>query len=78
MVTKWGAPDKREIKRTQRLFIDDLKIYQQNHQKLKMANEILLKASIDTGAIYGVKMCAEIVFKNGRIIKEKDYRYWKK
>ena len=30
-----------------------------------MTNEILVQASVDTGAIYD-----EIVFKNGRIIKE--------
>ena len=64
-----GPPVKREIKRTHSLFIDDLKTYQQNPQKLKMANEILVQISMDTGAIYGVQKYAEIVFKNGRIIK---------
>ena len=32
-----------------------LKTYQQNHQKLKMANEILVQESMDTGEIFGVK-----------------------
>ena len=36
---KMGPPGKREIKRTLSLFIDDVKTYQQNHQKLKMVNE---------------------------------------
>ena len=28
-----------------------------------------MKASMDTGACYGVKKCAEIVFKKGKMIK---------
>ena len=64
-----GPQGKREIKRTHSLFIDDLKTYQQTYQKLKLANEILVQASMDTGAIYRVKKYAEIIFKNGRIIK---------
>ena len=32
-----------------------LKTYQQNHQKLKMVNEILVQESMDTGEIFGVK-----------------------
>ena len=60
---KMGPLGNRIIKRTHNLFIGDLKTYQQNHQKLKMGNEILRQASMDTGAIYGVKKCAEIVFK---------------
>ena len=64
---KMGSPGHRIIKRKHGLFIDDLKTYQQNHQKLKMTNEILVQASTDTGAIYGVKKCAEIVFKKGKM-----------
>ena len=33
-------------------------------------NELIVKASMDSGAVYGVKKCAEIVFKNGKMIKE--------
>ena len=32
-------------------------------------NEMIVKASMDTGACYGVKKCAEIVFRNGKMIK---------
>ena len=66
---KMDPPDEREIKCKQNLIINDLKSHQQNQQKLKMANEILLQASMGAGVIYGVKKCAEMVFKNGRIIK---------
>ena len=34
-----------------------------------MANEILVQANVDARAIDGVKQCAEIVFKNGGIMK---------
>ena len=43
--------------------------YQENQQKLEIANETIVKASMDTGACYGVKKCAEIVFKKGKMIK---------
>ena len=65
---KMGPPDQREIKCIHSLFIDDLKTYQLNHQNLKMAYEILVQASMDNRALYSVKKCAEIVFKNDRVI----------
>ena len=34
-----------------------------------MVNEILVKASTDTAAIYGVKKCAEIIFKRRKMVK---------
>ena len=63
-----GEPGNRSLKRTHSLFIDDLKVYQRDHNKLKIANEVIVKASQDTGACYGVKKCAEIVFERGRMI----------
>ena len=32
-------------------------------------NEIIVQASHDTGACYGVSRCAEIIFKNGKMVK---------
>ena len=32
-------------------------------------NEVIVKASIDTGACYRVKKCAEIVFRKSKMIK---------
>ena len=60
---KMGPAGKRKIKRTHSLFIDDLKTYQQNHQKLNMANEILVQPTMDTGAIYGVKNVLKLYLK---------------
>ena len=60
---KMGPPDKKKIKRTHNLFIDDLKTYQQNHQKLKMANEILVQVSMNTGVIYSVKKVLKLYLK---------------
>ena len=64
-----GPPDQREMKYIHSLFTDGLKTYQLNHQNLKMAYEILVQASMDNRALYSVKKCAEIVFKNDRIKK---------
>ena len=64
-----GPSGNREVIRTHSLFIDDLKVYQENHAKLEIANETIVQASLDTGACYGVKKCAEIVFKRGKMIK---------
>ena len=63
-----GQRDKERVKRTHSLFIDDLKIYQESHQKLteKFVNEIIVKASMDTEACYRIKKCAEIVFRKGK------------
>ena len=70
---RMGPPGNREVIRTQSLFIDDLKVYQENHARVEVANETIVHASLDTGACHGVKKCAEIVFKRGKMIKrEKD------
>ena len=63
-----GQPGRRCM-RTHSLFIDYVKLYQENHQKLEIANETIVKASMDKGACYGVKKCAEIVFRKGKMVK---------
>ena len=45
-----GQRDKERVKRTYSQFIDDLKIYQESHQKFEVVNEMIVKASMDTGA----------------------------
>ena len=66
---RMGPPGQRDIKRTHSLFVDDLKQYQENHKALKDVNEIIVQASHDTGACYGVAKCAEIVFERGKMVK---------
>ena len=66
---KLGQPGKGYIKRTHSLFIDHLKVYQENHQKLELKNETIVKASMDTGVFCGVNKCAEIVFRKGKMVK---------
>ena len=62
-------PGNRIVNRTHSLFVDELKQYQESHQKLKDVNEMLVQASHDTGACYGVSKCAEIIFEHGKMIK---------
>ena len=52
---RMGAPGARNVKRTHSLFVDDLKAYQESHKALKDANEMIVQASHDTGACYGVE-----------------------
>jgi hypothetical protein len=64
-----GPPGERNLKKTHSLFIDDLKIYQNSHERLKMVNDTIVQASLDTGACYGVRKCAEVMFERGRMVK---------
>ena len=66
---KMGQPGERDLSRTHSFFIDDLKVYQENQQKLEIVNEMIVKVSMDTGACYGVKKCAEVISKNGKMVK---------
>ena len=46
-----GPPGKQDVKRTQSLFIANLKVYEEDHKKLEVVNEIMVKAmSMDTRA----------------------------
>ena len=36
---------------------------------MEVVNEMIVQASHDTGACYGVSKCAEIVFERGKMIK---------
>ena len=67
---KW-VQNQRTREKAHSLFIDDLEVYQQNHQKLQVANEINVKASTDTSSCYGVKKCAEVVYNAVKMKKGK-------
>ena len=66
---RMGEPGNRLVKRTHSLFVDDLKVYQESHNALETVNEMIVQASHDTGACYGVSKCAEIIFKNGKMVR---------
>ena len=59
----------RNVNRIHSFFVDDLKVYQESHGLLKEINEIIIQASFDAGACYGVSKCAEIMFEHGKMIK---------
>ena len=56
---RMGPSRERLTKRTHSLFIDGLKTYQESHKQMEAANKIIVRVSDDTGAVYGVKKCAE-------------------
>ena len=62
----------RTVKRTHSFFIDDLKVYQENHNSLEAVNEMIVKTSHDTGAYYGVTKYGEVVFEHGKMVKGKE------
>ena len=64
-----GEAGRRVHKRTHTLFIDDLKVYSSSHKRLQLVNETITRASLDIGAAYGVKKCAEIVIEKGVMVK---------
>ena len=45
-----GMHDNRTVRRTPSLFIDALKVYQENHVRLKAANEMIVQTSHDARA----------------------------
>ena len=66
---RMAQPGKRDVKNTHSLFVDDLKVYQESHKTLKDINEMIVQASNDAGACYGVAKCAEVVFKRRKMVK---------
>ena len=66
---RMGQKGEERVKRMHSPFVDDLTIYQESHQKLEIVNEIIVKASMDTRTCYGVKKCADVVFRRGKMIK---------
>ena len=70
-----GAPGERETKLTHILFIDDLRTYQNGIEKQKFAHKALVRPrTLDTGAMYGVKKCAEVVYKQGKLVESEDLK----
>ena len=64
-----GEPGNGIVKRIHSLFVDDLKVYQESHNALKNVSEIIVQASHDTGACYGMSKCAEIIFEHGQMVR---------
>ena len=65
----WGNQEKKDVKRTHSLFVDGLKVYQENHKTWKDINEMIVQASNDTAACYGVAKCAKAVFDRRKMVK---------
>ena len=61
-----GPPECRDVSQTHSLFAHDLKVYQKSHEILRNINEVIVQASHDTGACYGVSKCGEILFERGK------------
>ena len=65
---RMGPPGRRRIRKAHSLFVDDLKVYQEGEETMKIVNETIVRASVDTVARYGVKKCAEAKFHKGKMV----------
>ena len=66
---RMGLPGSRDVTRTQSLFFDDLKVYEESNKILRDVNEAIIQARYNTVAFYGVPKCAETVFERGKIVR---------
>ena len=66
-----GEPGNQIMKRTHSLFVDNLKVYQESHIALKNVNEIIVQASHDTGAGYGVSQCKMVREEDLQVLEER-------
>ena len=62
-------PGSRDVSRTHSLSVDDLKVHQESHELLRDVNEVIVQASHDTAACYGVSKCAKVVFEHGKMVR---------
>ena len=66
---RMDPPGNRDVSRTHKLFVDDLKVYQESHEILRDVNDVIRQASCGTGACYDVSKYAEIVFESGKMVR---------
>ena len=78
-----GEPGNRFVKRTQSLFVDNLKVYQESHNALKNLHKIIVLVSHDIGVCYEVLKFAETIFEHSKMVRgeglqvlEKNEDYW--
>ena len=66
---RMGEPGNPIVKSTHSLFMDDLKVYLESHNALKNISKIIVQASHDTRACYGVSKCLEVIFEHGKMVR---------
>ena len=44
-------------------------MYEESHKRHEIVTEIIVNLSSDTEGCYGVENCAEVMFKDGKMIK---------
>ena len=64
-----GPGNNRSSKVTYFYIIDNLKVVEANEKDLQETNSIATEISQNTGVIFGVSTCAEVVYKRGKMIK---------
>ena len=57
------------MKRTHSLFVENLKVYPECCNMLKNVNKIILQASPNISACYGVLKCAGNIFEHSKMVR---------
>ena len=63
-----NPPGSRDVGRTHSLLVNDLKVYQKIHKKLRDVSGVIIQTRHDAGVCYEVLKCAEIVLKRGKMV----------
>ena len=66
-----GQPKRRDVKRSQSLFLAYLKKYQESQKTFKDVNNMILQEINDTDACYIVAKSAKIAFEKRKMVNEK-------
>ena len=66
---RMGKPGERNTNKTHSLFMDDLKLYQEDEESLELVHDTIVQASFDTGARYGVKKCCKAIYNLNSMIR---------
>ena len=68
---RMGQPKRRDVKRSQSLFLAYLKKYQESQKTFKDINNMILQEINDTDACYIVAKSAKIAFEKRKMVNEK-------
>ena len=69
---RMGKSGNHVIKRTHSLFVDDLKVYQESHNKLKIVEEIIAQAATIQELVMTYQNVLKSFFKMERWLEERD------
>ena len=61
--------DRKEFKLNHLLFMDDLKLSGKSEDQIDSLKQTVFKSSKDIGMVFGLKKCAVVILKKGKLVK---------